>query len=147
MIKKVNKFIPSFVNMELFTEEQREKLRKTKEIKTEEHGEFVKLNRKEVEKLLNFKTTVETEWSYTLSVKYKEFKPDTYDGVIITRHKNDEWEKMIQINSGDVGLDEELALDVLYDIIGEPEIKVDYSSSYDDYLSDLVSDLEDIEFE
>mgnify|MGYP000920861242 CR=1 FL=1 len=73
---------------------------------------------------------------YILRVKYKEYKPSPYKGIIISdaslpKGKQD----IVKVNTGSIELDERRALHQLYDLVGEVDIT--YSSSYDNYFMDL----------
>ena len=130
---KINKNIKSYVNLCVFSKEQQDVLRKTKEIKNEDYGEFVKISRKEQDNLLG--VVYDGTWHYYLVVDYDEPDVQTYRGIKIFKNNGDEDIEIIRINSGDIKLDEELSLDALSEIAGE--VNVSYLSSYDDYFMDL----------
>jgi hypothetical protein len=120
--------------MHLFTAEQQETLRRTKEIEIDEYGEFVKLSQKEKEKLLNIK--YDGTWHYYLTVNYIECDTKTYEGISIHKNNGNEDEEIIRINSGDIEEDEDLALAVFCEMVGE-DTNIRYLSSYDNYFDDL----------
>jgi hypothetical protein len=74
--------------------------------------------------------------SYYLTVDYEDFKPKTYNGLSIYKSNyNSKSEKIVSVNTGILEDDEDIALDKLYDLVGE--VQVQYLSSYDNYLDDL----------
>lgn len=72
---------------------------------------------------------------YFLSVDYEEEKLKSYKGVCIGIYNDSKNEELVRSNTGDVGLDEKIALGMLFELIGKT--RVVYSSSYDNYLMDF----------
>ena len=129
---KINKNIEGYINICIFSKEQQDILRKTKEIKNEEYGEFVIISRKEQDELLN--VVYDGTWHYYLVVDYDEPNIQTYRGIKIFKNNGEEDIEMIRINSGDIKLDEKLALNALSEIVEEADVS--YLSSYDNYFMD-----------
>jgi hypothetical protein len=72
---------------------------------------------------------------YFLTVDYEEENIKSYKGVCIDKYENSKSEELVRSNAGDIRLDERRALEMLYDLVGE--VRVVYSSSYDNYFMDL----------
>lgn len=130
-MKKINRNKAHYTNIALFTKEQQDQIRNTKEIRKDEYGEFAKLTTNELDEL--FGHAVSYDWTYFLHVygDLKGNKIKSYDGVAIMKGNDFECDDIIKINTGDLFKDEELALAVLFEIEGE--VEVGYSSTYDDF--------------
>jgi len=74
---------------------------------------------------------------YLLSIDYDDFNVKSYRGVVISDSKNDKIIELVRVNTGDIKLDEEVAIDKLFDVINEEECDIHYMSSYDHYFMDL----------
>jgi len=74
---------------------------------------------------------------YLLSIDYDDFNVKSYRGVVISDGNNDKIIELVRVNTGDIKLDEEVAIDKLFDVINEEECDIHYMSSYDHYFMDF----------
>ena len=70
---------------------------------------------------------------YLLSIDYDEYDVKSYRGVVIYDGKIKE---LVRVNTGNIQLDEETALDELFEMIKKDEYDIQYMSSYDHYFMD-----------
>lgn len=74
---------------------------------------------------------------YLLSIDYDECDTKSYRGVVINDIENGKIVELIRVNTGNIKLDEETALDELFEVIDKDEYDIDYMSSYDHYFMDF----------
>jgi hypothetical protein len=131
MFKKIDRTkISGRTNLCMFKKGVQERIRNEKKIYKNGDSEFAELSREERDSYAGIIPS--KEWRYFLYVDFDEETLESYNGIVIDKINDFESCEIIRIDSGNVEIDEEVALNALF--VLEGEVTVQYLSYYDYYM-------------